>query len=274
MTTLPMTSVAAVTTHFDKSIQDKQSEDTAMNDITEEKEKESPTNEFNGNHEQPAENLEDELSILADAASKSPITAVPEEIPLEDPNAIPFPASDDTGNDDDDDDDNKKRPAEAAAKKPAAKRVKKQATAKQPVKRSTRARKLPTKLKPRPSSMTSSSSAMSAAAILMGVAASSGGKSGEPAGQSTTTTKKKRSSNSSKKKSGGKEKSGGSSESSLRGITMKRPGKWVSSFLFFCGILLFNRFSPVNTDKTFILYCFTASTVLLFRTVEIHWNLH
>ena len=171
----PMTSVASDTAHFNNTTGDMLLEESS---VGEEKEKESPTMEFsnNGNHEETSESVLDEdlMAILADAAAKSPgnnSLAPKDEIAMGDPSAIPFPLSD-GNNQDEEDSDEKKRPAEETATKPAAKRVKKQAQP--PVKRSTRARKLPTKLKPRPSSMTSSSSAMSAAAILMGVASTPG----------------------------------------------------------------------------------------------------
>jgi hypothetical protein len=77
---------------------------------------------------------------------------------------------------------------------------------------------------------------MSAAAILMGVA-TTGGENTTPTTDATTATKKKRASKKKVSPSGVKRegKVGGTSEN-LRGITMKRPGKWVSSFSFSCAL--------------------------------------
>lgn len=226
-----MTSIASDINHFNYITGDKLLENNIMSSIAEE---EKDKEEFsNGNHEETSESVLDEdlMAILADAASKSPVNSVVPEIPDGYTNAIPFPLSEGNNPDDQEDSDDK-RPSQENAEKPAAKRVKKQAQS--PVKRSTRARKLPTKLKPRPSSMTSSSSAMSAAAILMGVATTGGETNTTP---TTTATKKKRASKKKVSPSGVKRegKVGGTSEN-LRGITMKRPGKWVSSFSFSCAL--------------------------------------
>lgn len=253
-----MTNITADTALFTDFTSYPQSENNTMNDVMEEKERESPPIEFNGNHEHPADTDDaimdaDLMGILADVAAKSPVnnTMPKEEIPLVDPTAIEFPMSSD--------DSNKKRPAEEEeAKKPAAKRVKKQAPSKQQgVKRSTRARKLPTKLKPRPSSMTSSSSAMSAAAILMGVAASNNSSEGEqPQTTATTTQKKKRAP---RKKGDGKvKKKSSGNESNLRGITMKRPGKWVSSYICY-SILILLFYCCSLSNNTFILFFYFHS---------------
>jgi hypothetical protein len=224
-----MTSIASGINHFNYITGEKLLENNIMNSIAEE---EKGKEEFsNGNHEETSESVLDEdlMAILADAASKSPVNSVVPEIPDGDPNAIPFPLSEGNNPDDQEDSDDK-RPSQENAEKPAAKRVKKQAQP--PVKRSTRARKLPTKLKPRPSSMTSSSSAMSAAAILMGVA-TTGGENTTPTTDATTATKKKRASKKKVSPSGVKRegKVGGTSEN-LRGITMKRPGKWQAQFYY------------------------------------------
>lgn len=229
-----MTSIASGINHFNYITGDKLLENNIMSSIAEE---EKGKEEFsNGNHEETSESVLDEdlMAILADAASKSPVNSVVPEIPDGDANAIPFPLSEGNNPDDQEDSDDK-RPSQENAEKPAAKRVKKQAQP--PVKRSTRARKLPTKLKPRPSSMTSSSSAMSAAAILMGVATTGGETNTTPTTDATTATKKKRASKKKVSPSGVKRegKVGGTSEN-LRGITMKRPGKWVSSFSFSCAL--------------------------------------
>ncbi len=220
-----MTSIVSGINHFNYITGDKLLENNIMSSIAKE---EKGKEEFsNGNHEETSESVLDEdlMAILADAASKSPVNSA---------NAIPFPLSEGNNPDDQEDSDDK-RPSQENAEKPAAKRVKKQAQP--PVKRSTRARKLPTKLKPRPSSMTSSSSAMSAAAILMGVATTGGETNTTPTTDATTATKKKRASKKKVSPSGVKRegKVGGTSEN-LRGITMKRPGKWVSSFSFSCAL--------------------------------------
>lgn len=157
-----------------------------------------------------------DLSILADAAAKSPVRAVPPEEPRSAPAAIPLPLSEGEK-------DKKalgsKRPAglqkKPAAKKarnlPASKSTSKTATELKaaPQKRSSRARKLPSKLK---QTASSSSGAMSAAAILVQVATGA------------APPKKKKA----KKKSADNGGVGGDGD--IRGITMKRPGKWVSHY--------------------------------------------
>lgn len=178
----------------------------------------SPPHGFNGNHEHTNEAEEDkegsmdDLSILADAAANSPVPSVKSDT-LQPSADIPFPSPE--GGNDKSAEEGSKRPA-VEQKQPSAKKAKKTPAKKspssaeaKPTKRSTRARKLPTKLQQRPSSMTSSSSAMSAAAILVQVSGSK--KDVKPAKKP-------------------KKKPAEAGDSDIRGITMKRPGKWVRLF--------------------------------------------
>lgn len=177
-------------------------------------EEKSPPHGFQVNHEEDADMKDAEetketldLSILADAAANSPARDTSSES-LESPAAgIPLPAElESTAN----------GSSKPKAKKASKTKAKVDMT---PKKRSTRARKLPTKLQQTPPSLsTSSSSAMSAAAILVQV---SGGaekkkksKPRKPKAKdaATPTTPKD---------------SPAGNISDLRGITMKRPGKWV-----------------------------------------------
>lgn len=208
-----------------------------MNGEESEREK-SPPHGFNVSHEEEAPPNEQQpqpmmdLSILADAASKSPVRDVTNDNSLQASGAIPLPSVD-NGNEEKEEN----KTASAAAKRPApedddddvdvdkklaSKRPRKLPSPKnkspiQPKKRPARARKLPTKLKQSatpPSSMTSASSAMSAAAILVQV---SGGS------EQKKKSKPRKKAAPSAGGGGGMDLSG----SEIRGITMKRPGKWV-----------------------------------------------
>jgi len=253
-----LTMIAAVNSIEDMPSEDSPAKREEENVESESEKSKSPPHGFNGNHEEQkmaAESKEKasaDLSILADAAAKSPVNSVPKDT-LEAPSDIPFPGDNDAtaaGS---------KRPA-VSQKKPAAKKPKKPPAAKAKTdtktqKRPARARKLPTKLKQRPSSMTSSSSAMSAAAILVQVSGSKG------------EGKKKRV----------KKKPTEGGDSDIRGITMKRPGKWVSVLL----LLLVEVSRSASTIPLLTLlpspsssFFTAASAILLCRTISLYWNLY